>query len=524
MKLTLIRGSELAANSANMVTTPPVGIAYLAGYLRAQGHEPKVIDGLGEAIFAFQPIFAEERKLWLHGLSVEEIVARIDSDYADCIGVSCMFSQDWPFDKMLLAAIRARFPRARIVCGGEHISALPEFSLTDCPAIDFCVQGEGERALALLLEALAATTDLPATELEQRCAAVPGLYYRASGGTILRGAANERLREIDALPWPAWDLVPLENYLATGSGFGVNKGRNMPIVASRGCPYACTFCSNLQMWTTKWVARDPVQVVDEIEYYHRQYAANNFDFYDLTAIVRKDWILRFCAELESRNLRITYQLPSGTRSEAIDAEVAAALRRTGCCHLVYAPESGSARTLKLVNKRVNLANLTQSMRQAVGEGITVKMNIVIGFPDENWRDILRTFRFLARTALLGVHDAFVYTFSPYPGSELFARLRKEGRLARLDEDYFLDLTSYIRLGKSVSYCTAISNFWLNACRLGGLFLFYSVSFLARPQRFIRILSRLNEAESETRIEIFVKSILRRTVTAGLVAGRKRLAR
>ena len=79
---------------------------------------------------------------------------------------------------------------------------------------------------------------------------VAGLVYRREG-EICRSGAMVRLRDIDELPWPAWDLIPVENYMKEGHGFGVNRGRSMPIIATRGCPYRCTFCSSPSMWTLK---------------------------------------------------------------------------------------------------------------------------------------------------------------------------------------------------------------------------------------------------------------------------------
>ena len=96
----------------------------------------------------------------------------------------------------------------------------------------------------------------------------------------------------------------------------------MPVMASRGCPYQCTFCSNPAMWTTRWIPRDPDLLLDEMQFYQKNYGAENFDFYDLTAIVKKSWIIDFCNKIEEREMKFTWQLPSGTRTEAIDGEVA----------------------------------------------------------------------------------------------------------------------------------------------------------------------------------------------------------
>ena len=164
----------------------------------------------------------------------------------------------------------------------------------------------------------------------------------------------------------------------------------MPMLASRGCPYECTFCSVPLMWQRTWIARDPKLVVDEIERHLERYDIDNVDFYDLTAIVIKSWVMEFCQELVERGIDITWQLSSGTRSEAIDREVSKWLYKSGCRNLSYAPESGSERTLVLIKKKIKLGNLIESLRGAVGEGLNIKINIILGLPDEQHSDILKT--------------------------------------------------------------------------------------------------------------------------------------
>lgn len=81
----------------------------------------------------------------------------------------------------------------------------------------------------------------------------------------------------------------------------------IPLLATRGCPYQCRFCSAPNMWAPRWIPRDPVKVVDEIQYYVEHFGARNFPFQDLTAIVRKDWIVAFCREILRRGLDIRWQ-------------------------------------------------------------------------------------------------------------------------------------------------------------------------------------------------------------------------
>ena len=210
--------------------------------------------------------------------------------------------------------------------------------------------------------------------------------------------------------------MPIENYLERGYGFGVNRGRSLPVMASRGCPYQCTFCSNPSMWTTRWIARDPDLLLDEIKEYQLRYNVENFDFYDLTAIVKKSWIFDFCRKIEERGIRFTWQLPSGTRSEAIDSEVAALLYKSGCRNMSYSPESGAASVLTRIKKKITTDSVIDSICAAFAQGMNVKCNIIIGFPGETFAEVLQSYRFIMRMALAGAFDISAWAFSPYPGS------------------------------------------------------------------------------------------------------------
>ena len=286
----------------------------------------------------------------------------------------------------------------------------------------------------------------------------------------------------------------------------------MPLLATRGCPYRCTFCSSPLMWTTRYDTREPAQVVDEIEGYVHRYRVENIDFYDLTAIIERDWILEFCRLLDARGLRITWQLPSGTRSEALDEPVLQAMQRSGCRNVSYAPESGSPRTLEAIKKKVKLDRLEASMRAAVRAGLNVKANILIGFPDEQRDDLRETLRFILRMARLGVHDVSVWTFSPYPGSELFGRLRASGRLPQLDDDYYASLLSYSDVSGAVSYADALDATQLQRYRLAGLLGFYAASYATHPLRPLRSLYNIATRRYESRMEMSFGNLVRRLST------------
>jgi len=500
-KITLVRVPSLFAHGAlTLSAIPPLFLAYLAGSLRESGFDVEIIDSIGEAVD--QNYYYGVRNLHVNGYTIEQILERIPAD-TDYIGISFPFSHEWPLAKKVCTAIKEKFPDILIIGGGEHVTAIPEFCLKDCPALDICVLGEGEETVVNLLKQLEAGTPL---------SEVNGIAYRDEAGETIFTEKQTRIRAIDDIPRPAWDLVPLETYLAGGYSFGVNLGRTIPIIATRGCPYQCTFCSNPFMWTTRWISRKPIEVVKEMEDYIQKYNVQNFDFYDLTAIVRKDWVVEFCNLLIERDLNVTWQLPSGTRSEALDHEVTDLLYRSGCRNLSYAPESGSPETLKKIKKKINPDRMVASVRSSLRNKINIKANFIVGFPDETLKNIFETYGFIIRLAVVGVHDISVWTFSAYPGCEIFDDLKKKGKIGEYSDEYFLGLLSYSDLNNVVSWNDRFSPTQLKYLRFSGLFLFYAVSYLVRPWRLIKNIRNILKGTPESRMEMIVNKALPRLKT------------
>lgn len=495
--VTLVRPPLLVTrNTLQGPITPPIGLASLAASLINAGHQVTIVDALGEAPKKVTPLF--NNTILATGLLIPAITERIPQR-TDLIGVSAMFSQEWPYVRKLIEAIKLTSPSAPIIGGGEHFTALPEFTLRTCQDIDYCALGEGEEIIIEVAERV---------QSRESMSGVGGLVFRENGN-ITRNLPRQRIRQIDEIPWPAWDLAPIEQYLDHGLGYGVDRGRSMPIVATRGCPYQCTFCSNPLMWTTRWLARKPELVLDEIGTYINKYDVTNIDFYDLTAIIKKDWIVAFCELILSRGLQFTWQLPSGTRSEAIDDEVAALLHAAGCRNLTYAPESGSPSILRRIKKRIDPDRMLHSMRGAVRNKLNIKTNIMIGFPDETRREVWETILYLLKMAWVGVHDTSISMFSPYPGSELFTELRERNKI-RLNDEYFLSLASYTDITKTSTWASNLSSAELGFLRLLGLAAFYGTQYLLRPWRLIGTLVNLLSDRQESRLDKSLRDYIRRS--------------
>ncbi len=497
-RILLIRpASVFSASTYSAPVTMPLANAYLSANLLKHGHQVTNIDALGEDINHIDVSY--HPRVRYRGLSTQKILERI-TERPDGIGVSVMFSQDWPHIEDMINAIRAKFPDVPILAGGEHPTAAGEYVLRTCPAVTHVALGEGEITIVEWAEWL---------DRKRRIEQIGGIQYLDAGGNLKSNTTRERIRNVDDLPWPAWHLFNLEPYFSVGEGHGVERGRSMPLVATRGCPYQCTFCSSPFMWTTRYVMRAIPDVVDEIERYMKDYRADNIDFFDLTAIIKKDWILSFCSEIKRRGLKLSWQLPSGTRSEAMDAEVMEAMASAGCTNVTYAPESGSPRTLKEIKKKVKLPRLLESLRYAKRNKIFVKCNFIIGFPRETRRDMLQTIWVAIRLAVMGVDDAGIYAYSPYPGSELYNYLRSTGAIPEMNRDYFTSLMTFMDLKQSSNYCENVGPLEISTYRLIGMCAFYGLSYLLRPASIVRTIRNYRTHKSDTIFEERLFALLRR---------------
>jgi radical SAM superfamily enzyme YgiQ (UPF0313 family) len=507
-RVTLVRPPVVRTMSSSATTegVPPLGLAYLAGVLDRARYPVSVVDAFGAAPERSTAI--RGGRYLVRGLTAAEIAARIPADTA-ALGVSCMFSNEWLYAREVIAELRRSRPDVPIIAGGEHVSADPEYVLRSSPGVDVCVLGEGEETLLEVLEALREDTPL---------ANVDGIAFRGPGGETVRTRPRARIRDIDAIPWPNWDSIPLETYLANGLGNDEVNRRSMPMLASRGCPYACTFCSNEYMYGRLWRARDPADLRREIETYIERYRIEHVELFDLTAIVDRRWIMAFTELLLRRPLPVTWAMPSGTRSEALDRDVLVRLEATGCRSLNYAPESGSPTTLTRIQKRVDLPTMLGSMRTAVKQGISVRANMIVGFPDEAPREILESVRFVLRMMAAGVHDVLIFPFVAYPGTRLYEQLVDAGRIDPFapDHDEFLAAQIYNDVHQVVSWNPAFSGRTIKWVSVGGMALFYALQFATRPARLVRTMRSLLAGRPRTAFERLAAAKIRlRRVRAGL---------
>jgi radical SAM superfamily enzyme YgiQ (UPF0313 family) len=299
--------------------------------------------------------------------------------------------------------------------GGPHVSFEIEGSFRDLPALDYIGIGEGEHTMVELARALEGRMDLRD---------VRGLAVRTRDtGEIYRTKARPLEDDLDTLPNPARELVPLARYLAFDS--------HASVVTSRGCPYECVFCS-APAWTGRSVRyRTPSLCVDEIE----DLAAKGFTEItiedDLFTLYRKH-CLAVCGELVRRNTGIRWNAFS--RVDTISPEIVATMAKAGCQAICYGVESGNQEVLDLVKKNSNLQKVKEAMRMTQDVGISALASFIIGLPGETEETLRKTVEFANE-----LHQEFgsLYGFhilAPFPGTEVREKAAEYG-LEILNSDW-----------------------------------------------------------------------------------------
>jgi len=472
---------------------PPLSIAYLAGALEASGNTVYAIDAVGEDINRFTRY--ENTTLMINGLTNHSIIEKIPVE-TNIIGITCMFSNEWFYVSQLINMINNKYPKLKIILGGEHVTSEYEHILMSNPNIAVCVLGEGEETIVDLVKVLVNDSDL---------GAVNGICYIDSG-IIKKTNKRKRIKNIDSIPMPAWDKLPVENYLSLGLGHGTFNKRSMPMLMSRGCPYECSFCSNKGMWDGQWIMRDPQLIIEEIKKYIKIYKINHVDFFDAAAIISKEKIVKFCNLLINEKLQISWALPSGSRSEVLEKDVLALLKLAGLERIQYAPESGSIKTLLSIKKQISLPHFKCSVKNAISVGLTTRASLIFGIPDQTFKDVMLSILLAFQLAWIGLHDLVCFPFVPYCGSELYQKLKENKIISKENIEHFWSFNTYNNITNLKSYSKNLKHWQMPVLTIGLMISFYMFSFILRPHRAIRSIINLTNKTPKTAFDTILFGI------------------
>jgi radical SAM superfamily enzyme YgiQ (UPF0313 family) len=283
-------------------------------------------------------------------------------DPAPVIGLSCMANL-LPFTILAMKALHERYPDRRIVLGGVGSKAVEDQLLRGFEWIDLICRGEGELTGPELLGALRRGSDL---------ATVAGLSWRNAAGAVYHNPDRQRLRDLDAIAFPAFDKVDLKRY----AGYGM--------MTSRGCPYPCTFCSVAPVWNLESYSRSPANIVAEMAHLHREAGVDLFLFQDEFFVSGKRQVMEFCRELRRSGLPVEWK--AFGRVNLTDQEMMRAMADAGCLELRFGIESGSDRVLERIRKGFTAAESLALIPQAVEIFPRVDAFYVWGFPFETLED------------------------------------------------------------------------------------------------------------------------------------------
>ena len=295
------------------------------------------------------------------------------------------------------------------VAGGPHATAVPEEPLDR--GFDVVVRGEGEQTLVELVEAMERGGSLES---------VQGLCWRDSGGVLHRTPDRARLRDLDELPRPleAHDLFPREWYIPPYRSGSMHAA----IITSRGCPGACTFCSN-QVTGRSYRYHSPDRVLQEMQDWHRLEGACSFSFHDDAFTVQRERLRKLCRGM--RDLEFSPLWWCEARADQVDAERAEAMARSGCSTVVLGAESGDPGVLDRIGKGITPQAVWDALLAARQAGLRTQLNFMFGFPDETEAELDRTLAFMQRVAALVDGFTPMGVVVPYPGTALYRGFHRQ---------------------------------------------------------------------------------------------------
>lgn len=382
MKAVLVR-----PNYDSHIITPPLGIGYLASYLKREGIETIIIDGLKER------------------LGNDDILKKIIGMNPDAIGITCLtafYNQAVSLSKMLKAN------NFKVIMGGVHPTFLPYSTLVDSRA-DFVICGEGEGAFAELMN-----NNLV------NCG-IKGVYslenIKSDEGEIEKADVVE---DLDSLPFPDWEQINPVSYPRAPHGAVIKNYPVGIITTSRGCPYECTFCASPNFYGRRIRFRSPENVIDEIELLIKKFGIKEIHFEDDNLTLVRERVEKICLLLKEKNIKISWACPNGIRADKVDRALIKLMAESGCYYFAYGIESANSKILENIKKRETISVIDKAIELADNEGISCQGFFIFGLPGETKETLEENINFALKSKL---SRAQFLILDILPGSELWKKFK-----------------------------------------------------------------------------------------------------
>lgn len=377
----------------------PLGLAYIAGFLQRAGHSVAILDIDG---------YGYDKK------AVEDIISKSD---CDCFGIGGL-SPSYRYVKWLSSVIRSHHSNKVIIAGNMVAIAQPETLLKNSE-VDIAVIGEGEATCKELLDALEGPGNLNE---------INGICYKKDGG-IHFTPPRERLRNLDELPFPAWELFPVRTYLRNPI-YRESGLRSLNISTTRGCPYDCTFCS--RVFGRAVTRRSAGSIVDEIKELIKRYQVQYVAIIDDLFISDQKHVYEFCDKMIAERVKIRWG--AGGRVNLVNEPLLKKMKEAGCDLLSFGFESGSQEILNNMKKNVKVGQAEKAIELTRKAGIRPIGSFMFGMFGETQETLDQTIDFIKRT---GLPNRRLFFTTPYPDTPIYETAKKMGRINR-DENTFLD--------------------------------------------------------------------------------------
>lgn len=375
---------------------PQNSLAYLAAVAKEQGYQPNILDCIASELDWNQ---------------VVEYLKTFRPKWVVIEGISSTITND------AYAGYLAKRYHGKTVLIGPHITALPEATMEAYPSLDFGILGEVEETLGELIQAVDNGEDL---------SAIKGLLYREAG-TIKNTGERAFIKDLNSLPMPLQELLPLEKYKAPYIG-----GPYTFVLHSRGCPNSCAFCRQNVMWKSVCRLRSGESIAREFKYL-AGLGVEKVMFHSDTFTQDRENVLDICTHLTQANTGIEW-ICNG-RVDLVDPEILQAMKQAGCFMVNYGIESGVQKLLDDSNKGENatIENARKAVAMTKDAGIQVWAYFIIGLPGETKQTIKQTSAF-ARELPVELVNFSVAT--PYPGTPFYKTAEKNGWLKNVEWEDF----------------------------------------------------------------------------------------
>jgi len=374
---------------------PPMGLMYLASYLRCFDHNRniKIID------------------MVLEEMTPEDILPILKEFQPDICGISCL-TMNANNSLRVSEWIKKWNPACHVIFGGPHPTFMPH-KVLESKFVDYCVMGEGEETAHLLISAL---------ENNQRHECIEGIGYRSGDGIALNN--RPAALDITRLPWPAYDLIPIKHYwkskIPSHSG-RVKYPEYMTVMSSRACPYGCIYCHNI--FGKEFRAREPEDFVEELVMLEKNYGVREFHIIDDVFNLKRERVFEICERISQKLPGIAMAFPNGLRTDLLDKETLRVLKKAGMYYFGAAIESGSPEIQKMIKKNLDYEKASQAIEEAAKMGIIVHGFFMMGFPGETEEQLNMTIDFAKRSSL---NTASFFAVTAYPDTELHKIAKQKG--------------------------------------------------------------------------------------------------